>query len=136
MAGVPQAPGGGEPLSTTATAGDEGGHLEEVVSLILRSGVLVSAAIIACGVLLWALSGRSGYPPGGYPVSLPAVLDGARHARPLAVVQVGLVVLVFTPVLRVVASLLMFLRQRDWAYVGFAATVLVLLAAGFLVGGA
>lgn len=114
----------------------DAGKLEAIVSGILRGGVLACAAIVAAGVLLWAGSGHSGYPPGGYPAGLRAVLRGVWEVRPLAIVQLGLWVLVLTPVMRVVASLVMFASQRDWAYVGFAVAVLVLLAAGLWVGAA
>ncbi len=138
LAGLgPQVEAGAQVASSPApeVAADEG-KLEAIVSGILRGGVLACAVIVAAGVLLWAVSGHSGYPPGGYPAGVRDVLRGVREVRPLAVVQLGLWVLVLTPVMRVVASLVMFASQRDWAYVGFTAAVLVLLAAGLWVGAA
>ena len=46
----------------------------------------------------------------------------------------GLVTMLATPVGRVLAALLAFLRQRDWSYVAVAGGVLGALILGFLVG--
>ena len=41
--------------------------------------------------------------------------------------QLGLLLLIATPIARVVFSIFGFMRQRDWLYVGVTATVLALL---------
>jgi uncharacterized membrane protein len=43
------------------------------------------------------------------------------------IIQIGLLILIATPVMRVILSLASFARQRDWLYVGFTALVLALL---------
>ena len=110
--------------------------MEVVISRILQAGVLLSAAAIGLGVLLWALTGHSGYSPGHYPVGLEAPLRDALALRPLAVVQVGLGILMLTPVVRVAASVLLFWRERDWTYVTITATVLAMLIASLALGAA
>lgn len=109
--------------------------MEVVISRILQGGVLVSAAIIVLGVLLWAARGDAGYPPEGYPSSPAAVLAGALEARPAAVIQVGLLVLLLTPVVRVAASVAVFAVQRDRVFTLMTLVVLALLMLGLLAGG-
>ena len=109
-------------------------RMEVVISRILQAGVLLSAAVIGLGVLLWALTGHSGYGPGDHPVGLPATLREAAALRPLAVVQLGIGILVLTPVLRVAASVFWFWRERDWTYVIITAAVLAMLMASLALG--
>lgn len=111
------------------------GVLEVVISRILQGGVLVSAAIIVLGVVMWAVRGDAGYPPSGYPSSPAAVLAGALEARPAAVIQVGLLVLLLTPVVRVAASVAVFAVQRDRVFTLMTLVVLALLMLGLLAGG-
>ncbi|MNY07064.1 hypothetical protein D3C86_1398490 [compost metagenome] len=46
----------------------------------------------------------------------------------------GLLCLILTPMLRVVTSLILFIKQRDWLYTGLCAFVLAMLLIGMLLG--
>ena len=48
--------------------------------------------------------------------------------------QLGVVVLMLTPIMRVVLSLVDFSIQRDWLYVGITAIVLIVIIVNSLVG--
>ena len=85
-------------------------ELEFFISHILRIGVLIAAAVIGFGVLLWVLKATSGYSDSTYPIVLATIVRDAAALRPLAVIQVGLLLLVLTPVVRVAASLFLFAR--------------------------
>lgn len=54
------------------------------------------------------------------------------HAGGLA--SVGLLILIFTPVVRVVGSVVVFIVERDYRYALVTFTVLSLMLAGFLLG--
>ena len=62
--------------------------------------------------------------------SVRATFLGAVHGDPRAIVQLGLVLLIATPVARVALTLAAFAAQRDRLYVGMTALVLVLLLFG------
>ena len=62
--------------------------------------------------------------------SVSATLRGALHGDPRAVVQLGLVLLIATPVARVALTLAAFAAQRDRMYVAMTALVLILLLFG------
>ncbi len=49
-------------------------------------------------------------------------------------IQMGLVILVATPVMRVAVSAYAFVRQRDWTYVVITLAVLAVLTYGLLGG--
>ena len=109
-----------------------------VVSTILIVGVSVSAALIAVGLIGSFLVGWEGSLAGAGPVDR-ATTDfgvlprGLPTLRPAALVQLGLVVLLLTPVARVAASVVGFMLERDWLYVAITAIVLAVLLASLAV---
>ncbi len=109
-------------------------ELEFFISHILRFGVLLAAVVIGFGVLLWVLQGSSGYSDATYPVALATIVRDAVALRPLAVIQLGLLLLVLTPVVRVAASLFLFARGQDWTYVVITGIVLMLLLISLFLG--
>lgn len=80
-------------------------RLDVLLGRVLLAGVLLSAACLAVGLTMWLA--------GGYPIAANRVLAA------------GLIILMATPILRVVVSLVEYLRMRDWL---FAATTIVVLA--------
>jgi uncharacterized membrane protein len=67
----------------------------------------------------------------GVPDSLNTVSGiaaGALHGSALAIIQFGLLMLIATPVARVVFSVFAFLYERDYLYVVISAIVLAVLA--------
>jgi uncharacterized membrane protein len=112
-------------------------RMDLLISYVLRGGVLLSAGLLILGALLYATAAlRSGSPafPSTYPHSLGDVLAGLTHGDPLAILSLGLLVLLLTPVARVLVSILAFARERDWLYVAITAVVLLILVVSFLLG--
>ena len=109
-------------------------ELEFFISHILRIGVLFVAVVIGFGVLLWVLKDDSGYSGSTYPILLVTIVRDAVALRPLAVIQMGLVLLVLTPVVRVAASLFLFARGHDWTYVIITGIVFTLLLISLFLG--
>jgi len=108
--------------------------LEGVLGTLLRTGVLVSAAVVAAGgVWLLTSSGRS--QPAyrqfrGEPTELRSVaglVSSLAHPRPETVIQFGLLLLIATPVARVIFSLTAFAIGRDRMYVAMTLMVLAVL---------
>ncbi len=88
-------------------------RLERVLGVVLRSGAWSSAVLLAAGLVL-ELVGR----------------DGQVAAR---LTQLGLIVLMATPVARVVVSVVDYAMERDWLFLGLTAAVLVILLGSLLV---
>lgn len=109
-------------------------RVELLVSRALRTGVLISAFVIVAGLLLFFAAGDGGYPNNAYPTSFSAILAGTLALKPFAVILAGLVLLILTPVLRVAVSLLTFVLEQDWLYVGISALVLIILLSSFFFG--
>ena len=125
-------------------AREEAAGPELLISRLLRLGVVLSLSLVTVGMSLtffhhpdYFLSvqalQRLTAPERG-PHDLTSVLADAMNARGQALVMVGLLVLMATPVLRVALSLLVFSRQRDRIFTGVTAGVLALLVLSFVLG--
>ena len=66
--------------------------------------------------------------------SVSGILRGVGALSGRGIIQFGLLLLVATPVARVVFSVVGFIRQRDWLYVVISAIVLLLLAVSLFGG--
>ena len=110
-----------------------------VVSWVLLIGVSISAALIGAGLLAsFAVGWRgslSGFPHADVAIdSFGDLGEGLRALRPQAIAQLGLIVLVATPIIRVMTSLVAFALEGDRLYVLLTAIVLaILLASAFLI---
>jgi uncharacterized membrane protein len=111
---------------------------ELVISYVLRGGVLLSAAIILCGVALFYIrmfvSGGQSATVSAFPHTLLGVWQGLAQGSPLAIIVLGLLVLLVTPVVRVAVSIGAFLLERDWRYVVITSIVLLILLVSFVLG--
>jgi len=85
-------------------------RLEAVIGVVLRAGVMLSSACLAIGLVL-SLS-----------------LGGAAPAADL-LLQVGILVLLATPIARVLVSIAEYIRERDWRFTTLTLIVLVELLA-------
>jgi len=109
--------------------------MEVVVGSILLAGVLSSMALLAAGLAWhWVRSGNMtlDYSLAGTTVFQFVLADIAQLApdtlRPRVLVNLGIAVLLLTPYVRVLASMLYFaLVERNLKYSVFAALVLLVL---------
>jgi uncharacterized membrane protein len=120
--------------------------LEEIVGRMLVVGVLTAAAVIAVGlallippgtgkrVLLSQLMSEHEVFVADLPRSLVAVAAGVLHGRPVAIIFLGVVLLILTPVMRVVAAGIYFARHRERRYALVSIAILLLLLLGFVLG--
>ena len=131
-----RAPDGPDPAKVRA--------VELLISRLLRAGVVTSLAFVIAGTVLSfvhhpeyltsppALQRLT--TPGAAPHTLREVADGLAPLRGQAVIVLGLLVLVATPVLRVAVSILGFIYERDWTFVVITSIVLGMLILSFVLG--
>lgn len=100
-----------------------GVRLEQWLASLLHYGTWIATATIAVGLAL-ALSALHTH--------------GSAHAAAagMSVVTVGIALFILLPVMRLILMLGAFLHQRDYRFSAIAALVLVIVAAGLLVGAA
>lgn len=119
---------GAAPLATV-------GGVELALARLLRVGVFASLILIGLGL---AVALMQGIPPiesrDVRPISLGGIARGVRAVRGEAIIDLGLLVLIATPVLRVFAAFILFTRLRDRAFTWLTLSVLVILIGSFLAG--
>jgi uncharacterized membrane protein len=117
---------------TTISSGDK--RLERVISNLLRTGVLLSGLIVLLGGILYMI--RHGNNPVAYAQfhaeaeiywSLRAILKPVVELKSQSIIELGLLLLIATPVARVVFCLIGFALERDRTYVAISAIVLIVL---------
>lgn len=120
-----------------------GGHPMEIwISYVLRVGVLLAAAIIVTGLIWFLAAGAPGGPTtlnqllggGGHSivVSPRTIISGIGAGNPIAVIQLGVLVLILTPTSRVAMTVILFLVQKDRIFVAVTLTVLLVLIFGLV----
>ena len=121
-------------------------RVEIVISWVLRIGVVTSLAVVVVGLVLifahasgTAVLGRGTCRSSRSPA--PSSRTPCRRSsraccrlRGEAIVAVGLLLLILTPVARVAVSILAFLYQRDRVFTFITLTVLIILLMSFVIG--
>jgi uncharacterized membrane protein len=117
--------------------------LDRLLGSLLRFGVLFSATVVlAGGAVHLAEHGNEAarhYDDFGnqaeYLRHVVTVCQHAARGDGRAIMQLGILLLIATPIARVVFSVFAFFVQRDYLYVGITIIVLVILLYSLLFGG-
>jgi uncharacterized membrane protein len=114
-------------------------RIERALGVILRLGVGLAGLVVLAGALVLLREpgrGAADYRAfHGEPSELRGVAGVWRAAwslRGRGLIQLGLLILIATPIARVAVSVVVFARRRDWLYAAFASTVLAGLLFGLL----
>jgi uncharacterized membrane protein len=99
-------------------------HIERQMGRLLQAGVLVSATVMAIGGILYLAQHGADTPNLGK-------FRKAEWTSSTRLLQSGILLMIATPILRVVFSVFAFARAKDWLYAGLGATVLTLIMWGF-----
>ncbi|HLK33087.1 MAG TPA: DUF1634 domain-containing protein [Terriglobales bacterium] len=125
------------PLTTAPRpAGTEENVYVDVYRLLI-AGMIVSSVLFAIGIVLAMLHPHyvpmtTAWVRSQYHFS--AVLHGLRHADPTAFMLVATVLLILTPVARVVVSIVAFLVDRDYKFVTVTSIVLLVMILTIILG--
>jgi uncharacterized membrane protein len=112
-------------------------RFESFIGTLLRVGVILSAVVVFAGgihyLLRYGSERQSWHEFHGEPDALRHVSGIVRYAAQLhsrGFIQLGLLILIATPVARVAFSVVGFALERDWFYVCVTLMVLALLLFG------
>ena len=124
-----------------APNGDRGGGIDTLLAYVLRAGVLAAAILVVSGGIIYLSTHwhtAAAYDVfRGQPPELRSIAGAFGSARALTgegLIELGLLLLIATPIARVALSVILFARQRDWLYVGITLLVLALLSYSLLAG--
>ncbi len=111
--------------------------------ILLRSIVVIAMSVLVTGLVLTATIAPNYFVHRYRQIQLGHVLGRESLAsiwsnlvagQPHAVLTVGLFILTLVPLARVAFCLVLFIKTRDLAYIGFTSYVFAALITGFLLG--
>ena len=109
-------------------------QVEQSIAILLRAGVLLAAAVVLLGGILYLVHRGNMHADyhvfRGEPRDLRTPSLTIREAfsgSPEAIIELGLLLLILTPIARVMFSVVAFARERDMMYVVMTLVVLAVL---------
>jgi uncharacterized membrane protein len=109
-------------------------RIEDIIGNLLRAGVLSSALVVLIGAVVYLIRHGGGHADyrvfNGEPAelrSLSGIFHQAFGFHGRGIIQLGLLLLIATPVARVAFAVWGFWEEHDRMYVGFTLIVLVIL---------
>jgi uncharacterized membrane protein len=126
----------------TSTKGWTDQRIEDILGNLLRAGVLLAALVVLIGATIFLV--RHGHSPANYRVfrgeptelrSIRGIFQAAFALQGRGVIQLGLLLLIATPVARVAFSVWGFAEEHDRMYVVFTLIVLSVLLYSLLGSG-
>jgi uncharacterized membrane protein len=118
-------------------------RIEVIIGALLRTGVMLAASVVVFGAVVYLA--RHGHEVPNYTVfhgvpenltSMSAIIHGALGMSGSAIIQLGLLLLIATPVARVLFSAIAFALERDYLYVFITLIVLAILLYSLFEAGA
>ncbi len=110
---------------------------EHAIALVLRYGSLLATLIMGLGLILVYVRGASTALPKFHRIELRRLLPDLIRLDPAAVTESGILLLMLTPICRIIVAILTFALEQDYKYVFISLGVLavVLLSISFAIGG-
>ncbi|MBK0380547.1 DUF1634 domain-containing protein [Mucilaginibacter segetis] len=115
--------------------------MQTIIGWILRAGVLISIAIVFFGGVVYLYrhgSATANYRDfNGVPDfvhSIPGIINGIFMFRGRAIIQAGIILLIATPVIRVIFSAIGFILEKDHLYTVITIVVLLIIFSSMLSG--
>ncbi len=117
-------------------------RMESMMGTLLRFGVVLASTVVLAGGVFYLQDHRGQQADYrsfvAHPLSLrhPAqLLDGLGKGQAAALIDLGILLLIATPIARVAFALVAFAIERDKLYMGISLIVLAVLVWGMLRGG-
>ncbi len=116
--------------------------LETIIGYTLRIGVIAAAVLVLAGGVYYLIENagtvadyHTFHPAAKHTLDLAGIVQNALALNSLGIIQLGLLVLVATPLVRVILSVVAFVLERDLLYVVVTVIVLTVLLYSFLAKG-
>lgn len=109
-------------------------NMQHALANVLRIGVWLATATIALGGIVFLYSKTHTKvvfdifkPQDTTYISVLTILNGLKVGNGLAIVQLGILLLIFTPIVRVLFAVVSFLKEKDYLYVAIGILVLLII---------
>lgn len=109
-------------------------RIEIIIGMLLRAGVLLAAAVVLVGAAVYLT--RHGQEVANFSTfheemeslkTVPGIVHGSLNGSGRAIIQLGLLLLIATPIARVIFSAAAFAMEHDYLYVAITLAVLAVL---------
>jgi uncharacterized membrane protein len=115
--------------------------IQLLIGQVLRAGMVISISVVFIGGVFYLY--RHGHTVADYSVfkGIPpfvqhasGILSGIINFKGQAIIQFGIILLIATPVLRIIFSAIGFMLEKDYMYVGISIIVLGIIFISMLNG--
>jgi uncharacterized membrane protein len=115
--------------------------MQIIIGWILRGGVMVSMVLVFIGGVFFVYRHGHSIPDyktfKGIPIfirNIGGILNGVITLKGQAIIQLGIILLIATPVIRVAFSAIAFLLEKDYLYTFITLIVLLIILASMISG--
>ncbi len=88
--------------------------METIIGYTLRTGVIVSVSLAIIDLILIFISGNINYQTGSYKNTFAFITTTFSHLSFLSLLFIPIIILIATPVIRVLMSIFLFLKDKDY----------------------
>jgi uncharacterized membrane protein len=115
--------------------------IQSLIGKVLRGGMVLSMSIVFFGGIFYVIRhGHSipdyktfkGIPP--FMQHAGSLVVAATNLKGQAIIQLGIVLLIATPIFRVICSTIGFVLEKDYLYVGISLLVLLIIFSSMMGG--
>ena len=106
--------------------------IERSIGICMRVGVLIAAALMLFGFVLLLINFEQHF-SGFEDFSFTQILTGLLYLNPYSYMSIGIFVLILTPIIRVVSSIILFIKEKNILYSLITTAVLAILILSFIV---
>ena len=100
--------------------------LNRIVSMTLRIGVLVSSILAGFGLIIWGIIGFPQNLNATYS-NFAAIIFSASEGNMVGLIYLAVIILVATPIARIILSIFYFVRRKDKQYTTITLAVLAMM---------
>ncbi|MDP4151003.1 MAG: DUF1634 domain-containing protein [Bacteroidota bacterium] len=123
---------------TTTNQKSDDSRMGKIIGNLLRFGVLIASVIVLTGGTFYLFRHGKEYPhyrkfaAGSQATSIISnSFADALHGKGRSIILLGLLVLVATPIMRIAASVIGYLLEKDYLYLLLTLAVLAIVISGF-----
>ena len=115
--------------------------MQSIIGWILRSGIAVSMILVIIGGAFFVYRHGHSIPDYSHFKGVPyfihntgGIIAGTLNLRGQAIIQLGIILLIATPIVRVAFSAIGFMLEKDYLYTIITLIVLLIILASMLTG--
>lgn len=110
----------------------DGEAVRKILRIVLLAGMVLSVSVMMAGLIMYSVSSGEWEEKA---LSLNEIAAGIVHGNPIALIDLGILLLIATPLTRVISTTIIFLHSGEMRFVVIALLVLVVITAAVLSGG-